>query len=124
MADPSRTIHGLLYTALKALLDMDPDLYNKCEQEYDQSCFNRQHEFDQRQRRWELIEHQAIKSSYSDGETNHIVDDQPPRQQHQELVMQIDSIAAIPVLERFSEEAEHQYHQTDMPVDAASPPAT
>lgn len=56
-----RTIHGLLYTALKSLIDMDPDLYNKCEQEYEQSCLNRQHESQERQHRWQIIEQQALK---------------------------------------------------------------
>jgi hypothetical protein len=58
----ARTIHGLLYTALKSLIDMDPDLYNKCEQEYEQSCLNRQHESQERQHRWKLIQQKALQS--------------------------------------------------------------
>jgi hypothetical protein len=56
-----RTIHGLLYTALKSLIDMDPDLYNKCEQDYEQSQLTRQHESKERQHRWQIIEQQALK---------------------------------------------------------------
>jgi Protein phosphatase 2A regulatory B subunit (B56 family) len=57
-----RTIHGLLYTALKSLIDMDPELYNKCEAEYEQSCLTKQHESEERQHRWEIIVQQASKS--------------------------------------------------------------
>jgi len=68
-----RTIHGLLYTALKSLIDMDPDLYNKCEQEYEQSCLNRQHESEERQHRWQIIEQQALKcQTHPQNDINHI----------------------------------------------------
>src|ERR1700733_11074418 len=56
-----RTIHGLLYTALKSLIDMDPDLYNKCELEYEQSQLTREHESQERHHRWQIIEQQALK---------------------------------------------------------------
>ena len=93
-----RTIHGLLYTALKSLIDMDPDLYNKCEQEYEQSCLNRQHESQERQHRWQIIEQQALKCQTHPNNdiltTNHIDPsstqemqlDNPPASQPQPII--------------------------------------
>jgi hypothetical protein len=50
-----------LYTALKALIDMDPELYNKCEQEYEQSCRSRAHDAEERVARWQIIQGKANK---------------------------------------------------------------
>jgi hypothetical protein len=50
-----------LYTALKALIDMDPELYNKCEQEYEQSCRTRAHDAEERVARWQIIQGKANK---------------------------------------------------------------
>jgi hypothetical protein len=124
-SDGFRTIHGLLYTALKALIDMDPDLYNKCEQEYDQSCLNRQHEFDERRHKWELIERQARKSEDHPLEdhqsTNHIDEDNNENSTSTQE-MQIDLNTLINVPEQIPEEPEHD--DTSMSVDhgALSPP--
>ena len=115
-----RTIHGLLYTALKALIDMDPELYNKCEQDYEQSCLNRQHEFDERQHRWQLIQQQATKLHYDAPDANHV--DVPDSITH-ESTMQIDSNTTINVPEQIPEEPERQQDDTSMTVDPVSPPA-
>jgi len=93
-----RTIHGLLYTALKSLIDMDPDLYNKCELEYEQSQLNREHESQERHHRWQIIEQQALKCQpphHNDilSTTNHIDAspqemqlDKPPTPQPQPVI--------------------------------------
>ena len=75
-----RTIHGLLYTALKSLIDMDPDLYNKCEQEYEQSCLTRAHESQEREHRWQIIEQKALEYKTHHNDLNHY----PPQE------MQVD----------------------------------
>jgi len=93
-----RTIHGLLYTALKSLIDMDPDLYNKCELEYEQSQLTREHESQERHHRWQIIEQQALKCQpphHNDilSTTNHIDPspqemqlDKPPTPQPQPVI--------------------------------------
>jgi len=89
---------------------MDPELYNKCEQEYDQQCLNRQHEVDERQHRWELIQHAAM----SNANTNHI--------DQREVEMQIDMVVNVP--ERILEEPERHSDDIKMSVDAeGGPPA-
>ena len=118
-----RTIHGLLYTALKALIDMDPELYNKCEQDYEQSCLNRQHEFDERQHRWELIQQQATKSEEIPPprqNTNHVDEDEASTPSQE---MQIDSNTIINVPEQVPEEPEQQNDTSMVVDDAVSPPA-
>lgn len=114
-----RTIHGLLYTALKALIDMDPDLYNKCEQDYEQSCLSRQHELDERQHRWEIIQKQARNFHHDAPDTNHV---DIPDSITQDSAMEIDS-NAINVPDRIPEEPEQQQDDTSMTVDPVSPPA-
>lgn len=110
-----RTIHGLLYTALKSLIDMDPDLYNKCEQEYEQSCINRQHDAEERRHRWEVL--QRVASSQPNTiDSNHV--------SSQDTDMQIDVVVNVP--EPIPEEDEHQQGEdANMSVDAevSSPPA-
>ena len=109
-----RTIHGLLYTALKSLIDMDPDLYNKCEQDYEQSCINRQHDAEERRHRWEAL--QQVASSHPNTiNSNHV--------SSQDIDMQIDVVVNVP--ERIPEEDEHQQGEdANMTVDAevSSPP--
>jgi hypothetical protein len=99
---------------------MDPDLYNKCEQEYEQSCLNRQQELDQRQHRWELIQQQATKFHHDAPDTNHV---DAPDSITQESAMQIDSNTTIDVPEQIPEEPEPQQDDTSMTVDPVSPPA-
>src|SRR5436190_1242836 len=110
-----RTIHGLLYTALKALIDMDPELYNKCEQDYEQSCLNRQHDLDERQHRWELIQRQASKSEgHQDQPIANHVNKGNATSLSQE--MQIDIQTMIDVPEKIPEEPEPHQDDTSMSV--------
>lgn len=104
---------------------MDPELYNKCEQDYEQSCLNRQHDFDQRQHRWELLQQQANKleeplaqqDHHHQAKSNHIDEDSAPPQE-----MQIDIHTIINVPEQIPEEPEHSQQQDDtsMSVDATA----
>ena len=89
---------------------MDPDLYNKCEEDYEQSCIDRQHHNEERQHRWAILQ-QAAKSN-SEPQTNHI--DTP-----QESAMQIDS-TTVNVPERIPEEPERPADDINMS-DLASP---
>lgn len=93
---------------------MDPELYNKCEQEYEQSCLNQQHELDERRHRWELIQQAAAKIKNPSYYTNH-VDSHIPRQER----MQIDPSTLIQVPERIPEDDEYEQSadDTNMPVD-------
>ena len=100
---------------------MDPELYNKCEQEYEQSCLNRQREFDQRQHRWQLIQQQATIFHRDAPDANHV---DCPDSITQQSVMQIDSNATVNVPEKIPEEPERQQDDTSMTVDPVSPPAT
>jgi hypothetical protein len=108
-----RTIHSLLYTALKALIDMDPELYNKCEQEYDQSCRTKAHDAEERERYWQIIQGKAAEELHP----NHVIDpddstsqqqqqqhaeDVPPQNGHllgkkDESTMDVDSAGIIPI---------------------------
>jgi hypothetical protein len=93
---------------------MDPELYNKCEQEYEQSCLNQQNELDERRHRWELLQQAASKLKNPTYYTNH-VDSRVPRQER----MQIDPSSLVHVPERIPEEEyEHQSTEdTNMRVD-------
>jgi hypothetical protein len=52
---------------------MDPDLYNKCEEEYDHSCAEQQHQSEVRQQRWKMLQQTANQTrSNSSPETNHV----------------------------------------------------
>jgi hypothetical protein len=95
---------------------MDPELYNKCEQEYEQSCINRQHDSDKRQRRWEILEQQAAKHLNPTANTNHV-------DKAQGTEMQIDSAAAVNIPERIPEEPEpdeQEHNDGKMSVDAGT----
>jgi hypothetical protein len=102
---------------------MDPELYNKCEQDYEQSCLNRQHDFDERQHRWELIQRQAsISGDHQDQQIANHVDKGNAKSSSQE--MQIDIQTMIDVPEQIREEPEPHENDTSMSVDVAfSPPA-
>jgi Protein phosphatase 2A regulatory B subunit (B56 family) len=64
----TRTIHQLLYTAMKSLMDMDPELYNKCEEDYEHSCLEAHQQTLLRQERWKLLSDAA----HQVGDTNHV----------------------------------------------------
>jgi serine/threonine-protein phosphatase 2A regulatory subunit B' len=108
----SRTIHGLLYNALKSLIEMDPDLYNKCEEEYEQSCLEAQHNTQERQHRWELLTKAALAA--------HGQPDSDPAPPHPQETMQIDPPAAINVPEPIPEEPQQQTPDINM-ADVAPP---
>jgi len=71
---------------------MDPDLYSKCEEDYEQSCLDRQHHDEERQQRWAMIQ----KAANSHGMANH-ADSQPT-----ESTMQIELTVSVP--EKIEEE--------------------
>jgi hypothetical protein len=58
---------------------MDEDLYYKCEREFEQSNINREHEAQERQLRWDLIEQAANKLKTNE---NHV----------EEMEMQVDKV--------------------------------
>ena len=107
-----RTIHGLLYNALKSLIEMDPDLYNKCEEEYEQSCLEAQHHNEERQHRWELLQKAA---SNAHGQTN-----SDPAPLHPQETMQIDSASTVNVPEQIPEEPQETL---DISMADVAPPA-
>lgn len=78
---------------------MDPDLYNKCEEEYEQSCLEAQHLNQERQHRWEIIQKAAL-SAHTRAES----DLAPPAQQQES--MQIDSTTVVNVPEQIPEESQ------------------
>ena len=90
---------------------MDPELYNKCEQDYEQSCLNQQHELEERKHRWEVLQ-QAAKAHFASTSSNHI-----DSNSHQGTAMHIDSASLVNVPERIPEEPERQQDDTDMSVD-------
>jgi hypothetical protein len=62
---------------------MDPDLYNKCEEDYEQSCLEAQHHTQERQHRWEILQKAALSSTTTQADSDPL----PPNQE----TMQIDS---------------------------------
>lgn len=98
---------------------MDPDLYNKCEEDYDQSCIDRQHHIEERKHRWKILQEAA--ASGSDASTlNHTDTMSTPA----ESAMQIDSTVNVPA--KIPEEHEPGHQETDettMSVDTVAPPA-
>jgi len=132
----NRTIHGLLYTALKALIDMDPELYNKCEQEYEQSCQTKAQDAADRQHRWQIIEIKASKRLHP----NHVFEDpvegtigvaaqNGPNGGEKKDDMDVDSTAVvggnIPIhmdaIPEVEEEEKGHPEETDMSMDVTSP---
>jgi hypothetical protein len=96
---------------------MDPDLYNKCEEDYEQSCVDRQHHAEERKHRWSILQ-QAAESGSDATTLNHIDASSTP----QESAMQIDSTVNVP--EQIpEEESERQTDETAMSVDIIAPPA-
>jgi hypothetical protein len=73
---------------------MDPELYNKCEAEYEQQCVSKQHESELRRRRWDLISQQASKRTQST-DANHASE-----------TMQLDQSHPVNIPERIVEEDE------------------
>jgi hypothetical protein len=90
---------------------MDPDLYNKCEEEYEQSCLEAQHHSQERQQRWEILQ-KAAQAAITHANSD------PTAPQQQES-MQIDTHTPVNVPEQIPEEP----HDTpDMSMaDVASP---
>jgi hypothetical protein len=98
---------------------MDPDLYNKCEEDYDQSCIDRQHHIEERKHRWEILQ-QAAASGSDSSTLNHTDTMSTPA----ESAMQIDSTVNVPA--KIPEEHEPEHRETDettMSVDTVAPPA-
>ncbi|KAI9484069.1 MAG: phosphatase 2A regulatory B subunit-domain-containing protein [Benjaminiella poitrasii] len=60
----NRTIHGLVYNALKIFMDMDPDLFDQCSFEYKNNEKNQSVQKD-RQHAWNLIKEEAVKNQAS-----------------------------------------------------------
>lgn len=83
----------MLYNALKSLIEMDPELYNQCEADYEQSCLDRQHHNEERHHRWAMIQ----KAAQAHGGENH---GDPPEP---ESAMQIELVS---VPEKIEEEPE------------------
>jgi hypothetical protein len=76
---------------------MDPDLYNKCEEEYEASCIEREHQYQERQERWKMLQDAAKRARSQSPEQNHT-------NAKEEQTMQIDTVVNIP--ERIPEEPE------------------
>jgi hypothetical protein len=74
---------------------MDPDLYSKCEEDYEQTCLEKQHHDQERQERWAILQ----KAANSHGMTNHVDTVETPETQ-----MQIESTVSVP--EKIDEEPE------------------
>jgi hypothetical protein len=68
---------------------MDPDLYNKCEEDYEQSCLEAQHHTQERQHRWEILQKAALSFTTTQAESDPLP---PPNQE----TMQIDSTTTTP----------------------------
>jgi len=99
---------------------MDPDLYAKCEEEYEQTCLEKRHHDAERQHRWLLIQQAA--------QSGHLTQTPDQNQNHIELEpveMQIDSSSvAVPAkvvedaeMERVEEEGKRTSEETGMVVD-------
>jgi hypothetical protein len=134
-----------LYTALKALIDMDPELYNKCEQEYEQSCRSRVHDAEERVARWQIIQGKANKLHPNNIDETAIqvdvIEDPVPQptngetlsEKKEEEDMEVDSVGqSIPIRMEGIPEAEEKGHSAggtedvDMsldPVPASTPPS-
>jgi hypothetical protein len=76
---------------------MDPDLYNKCEEEYESQCLEKQHQSQERQERWKSLQEAAKQARLLSPQQNHT-------NSKVEGAMQIDTVVNIP--ERIPEELE------------------
>jgi len=92
---------------------MDPDLYNKCEEEYEQSCLEAQHHNQERQHRWEILQKAALSA-----QTQAHSDPAPPAQQQES--MQIDFTTAVNIPEPIPEERQETL---DTSMADVAPPA-
>ncbi|KAI8048759.1 phosphatase 2A regulatory B subunit-domain-containing protein [Gilbertella persicaria] len=57
----NRTIHSLVYNALKIFMDMDPALFEQCTAVYKQNEENKQLDIQKRQEAWDLVKKEAAK---------------------------------------------------------------
>jgi len=110
---------------------MDPELYNKCEQDYEQSCQTKAQEAEDRQHRWQIIQIKANKQLHPNHFVEGTIDDAPQNGQSGEEKkddMEVDSatvggekirihLDGIPEVE---EEKGHR-EDTDMSMDVMSP---
>jgi len=77
---------------------MDPDLYNKCEEEYESHCLEKEHQSQERRERWRMLQEAAKQvRSKSPSTRNHT-------NSKDEGAMQVDPVVNIP--ERIPEEPE------------------
>ena len=92
---------------------MDPDLYNKCEEDYEQSCLEAQHHTQERQHRWEILQKAALSSTTTQAESD-------PLSPNQET-MQIDS---TPITVNVPEQIPEEPQETpDISMADVAPPA-
>ena len=115
---------------------MDPELYNKCEQEYEQSCQTKAQDAADRQHRWQIIEIKASKRLHP----NHVFEDpvegtigvaaqNGPNGGEKKDDMDVDSTAVvggnIPIhmdaIPEVEEEEKGHPEETDMSMDVTSP---
>ena len=81
---------------------MDPELYNKCEAEYEHQCLTKRHESEERQHRWELIYQQASKQKKQ--YANHVTSNDS---------MPVEESRPVNIPERIPEEPEGDHMAVD-----------
>ncbi|CAB3397585.1 unnamed protein product [Caenorhabditis bovis] len=58
----NKTIHGLVYNALKMFMEMNQKLFDECSQNYNKSLANEKQTIDEKERMWSKIEEAAKKN--------------------------------------------------------------
>jgi len=77
---------------------MDPDLYNKCEEEYESHCLEKEHQSQERRERWRMLQEAAKQVRSKSPSTRSYTNSKD------EGAMQVDPVVNIP--ERIPEEPE------------------
>ena len=64
-ADPNRTIHGMVYNAMKLFMEINPQLFDECSHEYTEAQNNADQIKAERKAKWDRLAEQAKRNSTS-----------------------------------------------------------
>lgn len=87
----NRTIHSMIFTASKMLLETNPVLYHKCDDQYRMDKEQELHSLQSRSQKWSEIERLAGNSSTADKAEPEGSDTKPAAAQPQQKIMAVSS---------------------------------
>ncbi|KAL1871050.1 hypothetical protein VTK73DRAFT_2285 [Phialemonium thermophilum] len=86
----NRTIHGMVYNAMKLFMEINPQLFDDCSHEYEEQQKNASAREALRQRKWAAITEQANRRRAANGMTN--TPSGPPNRTHPPPLPRLDEV--------------------------------